>query len=119
MIKQKLGLRGVHFDFNKSKIVPSTDLARYRDKKQPLLLLDESTGTRSIVWGELDANATTSASRNLIIGPGSKLLNAQISRDLRLGGNRVITAQLNGNNLLNMVNYAGIDTVVNSPTLKP
>jgi hypothetical protein len=56
------------------------------------------------------------ASRNLIIGPGSKLLNAQISRDLRLGGTRVVTLQLNGTNLLNMVNYAGIDTVVNSPT---
>ena len=56
------------------------------------------------------------ASRNLIIGPGSKLLNAQISRDLRLGGTRVVTLQLNANNLLNLVNYAGIDTVVNSPT---
>ncbi len=56
------------------------------------------------------------ASRNLIIGPGSKLLNAQISRDLRLGATRVVTLQLNGNNLLNLVNYAGIDTVVNSPT---
>src|SRR6476660_1962828 len=61
-------------DFNKSKIVPSTDLARYRDKKQPLLLLDESTGTRSIVWGELDANATTNASRNLLIHPGKNLV---------------------------------------------
>jgi len=56
------------------------------------------------------------ASRNMIIGPGSKLLNAQISRDLRLGANRVVTAQLNGNNLLNLVNYGSIDTVVNSPT---
>ena len=56
------------------------------------------------------------ASRNLIIGPGSRLLNAQISRDVRLGGNRVVSVQVNANNLLNMVNYAGIDTVVNSPT---
>ena len=31
-------------DFTKSKIVPSTDLARYRDSKQPLLLLDERHG---------------------------------------------------------------------------
>ena len=57
-----------------------------------------------------------SASRNLIVGPGSTLLNAQISRDLRLGATRVVSLQLNANNLLNLVNYAGIDTVVNSPT---
>ena len=56
------------------------------------------------------------ASRNLIIGPGSTLLNAQFARDVRLSGNRVISIQLNTNNLLNMVNYAAIDTVVNSPT---
>ena len=56
------------------------------------------------------------ASRNMIIGPGSRLLNAQFSRDLRLGGTRALTLQVNASNLLNMVNYAAIDTVVNSPT---
>jgi hypothetical protein len=56
------------------------------------------------------------SARNLIIGPGSKQLNAQFSRDVRMGGNRAVTLQLNATNLLNMVNYAGIDTVVNSPT---
>jgi hypothetical protein len=61
-------------DLAKSKIVRSTDLARYRDRKQPLLLLDEKTGTRALVWGELDANATSSASRNLIVHPGKNLV---------------------------------------------
>jgi len=56
------------------------------------------------------------ASRNMIIGPGSRLLNAQFSRDVRMGGNRALTIQVNMNNLLNMVNYGAIDTVVNSPT---
>jgi hypothetical protein len=56
------------------------------------------------------------ASRNMIIGPGSKQLNAQFSRDIRMGSSRVMTVQLNANNLLNMVNYGAIDTVVNSPT---
>ncbi|MDX6655441.1 MAG: hypothetical protein QOH62_234 [Solirubrobacteraceae bacterium] len=60
--------------FTKSKIVPNTDLARYKDAKQPLLLLDEKTGTRAIVWGELDANATTNATRNLIIHPAKNLV---------------------------------------------
>ena len=56
------------------------------------------------------------ASRNMIIGPGSRLLNAQFARDVRMGGNRALTIQVNTTNLLNMVNYAAIDTVVNSPT---
>jgi hypothetical protein len=56
------------------------------------------------------------ASRNMIIGPGSRQLNAQVSRDLRLKSNRVLTFQVNASNLLNMVNYQAIDTVVNSPT---
>ncbi len=47
------------------------------------------------------------SARNLIIGPGSKQLNAQFSRDVRMGGNRAVTLQLNATNLLNMVNYAG------------
>jgi hypothetical protein len=60
-------------DFKRSKIVPNNDLARYKDRKQPLLLLDEKTGKRWIVWGELDANATTAKSRNLIIHPAKNL----------------------------------------------
>jgi hypothetical protein len=56
------------------------------------------------------------AARNMIIGPGSRQLNAQMSRDLRLKNTRVLTFQVNASNLLNMVNYQAIDTVVNSPT---
>jgi hypothetical protein len=62
------------------------------------------------------AGAFGNASRNMIIGPGSRQLNAQLSRDLRLHSTRVLSVQLNANNLLNMVNYGAIDTVVNSPT---
>ncbi len=57
-----------------------------------------------------------SASRNLILGPGSRQLNAQFSRDLKLGRTRALTLQVNATNLLNMVNYQAIDTIVNSPT---
>ncbi|MGH9310947.1 MAG: TonB-dependent receptor domain-containing protein, partial [Vicinamibacterales bacterium] len=56
------------------------------------------------------------ASRNMIIGPGSRQLNAQFARDVRLPRNRTVTLQLNASNLLNLVNYAAIDTIVNSPT---
>ena len=54
--------------------------------------------------------------RNIIIGPGSRMLNAQFARDVRLGGTRALTIQLNATNLLNMVNYGAFDTTVNSPT---
>jgi trimeric autotransporter adhesin len=62
------------------------------------------------------AGSFGSASRNLIIGPGSRQLDAQFSRDIRLGSTRVLSVNLNASNLLNLVNYAAIDTVVNSPT---
>jgi trimeric autotransporter adhesin len=56
------------------------------------------------------------ASRNMIIGPGSRQLNAQLSRDVPMRHNRTVTIQATASNLLNAVNYAAIDTVVNSPT---
>ena len=52
----------------------------------------------------------------MIIGPASSLLNAQFSRDLRMHATRVLTLQLNATNLLNTVNYATVDTIVNSRT---
>ena len=67
-------------------------------------------------FGIPEAGTFGSATRNMIIGPGSRQLNAQFSRDLRLPRNRALTIQLNATNLLNMVNYGAIDTVVNSPT---
>ena len=56
------------------------------------------------------------ASRNMIIGPGSRQLDAQFARDVRLGRTKVLSINFNASNLLNLVNYAAIDTVVNSPT---
>jgi hypothetical protein len=57
-----------------------------------------------------------SASRNMIPGPGSRLVNAQFSRDLQFQRNRGLTIQVTANNLLNGVNYSRVDTTVNSPT---
>ena len=56
------------------------------------------------------------AGRNSIIGPGSKLLNAQFSRDVKMGGNRAVTLQAMIANVLNIANYAAIDTNVRSFT---
>jgi hypothetical protein len=57
-----------------------------------------------------------SAGRNMIVGPGSRQLNGQVSRDITMRRNRAVTIQATASNLLNAVNYAAIDTVVNSPT---
>jgi hypothetical protein len=56
------------------------------------------------------------ALRNVIVGPGSRLLSAQATRDIRFGGSRSVSISVNANNLLNLVNYAGVDTSVDSPT---
>ncbi len=56
------------------------------------------------------------SSRNLIVGPGARQLNGSLTRDLRVGGNRAVSLQVNAQNLLNTVQWASIDTNVNSPT---
>jgi trimeric autotransporter adhesin len=63
-----------------------------------------------------EPGAFGSATRNMIVGPGSRLLNGQVSRDIQFQRNRAITIQFNANNILNFVNYTRVDTVVNSPT---
>ena len=54
--------------------------------------------------------------RNVIIGPGGHVTNAQFSRDMRLGNNRAFTLQVNVNNLFNTIQWTGIDTNLNSAT---
>ena len=50
------------------------------------------------------------SSRNMIIGRAAHQLNAQLLRDMRLGGNRALTLQVNAINLFNTVQWASIDT---------
>ena len=56
------------------------------------------------------------AGRNSFFGPGSHQLNATFVRDIRLGGNRALTLNINALNLLNPVQWATVDTNVNSLT---
>ncbi len=62
-----------------------------------------------------DVGSYGTAGRNIIIGPGSRLLNARFARDITLGGFRSLTFEVRANNLLNLVNYSGLNTTVNSP----
>ena len=56
------------------------------------------------------------SARNTITGPGSYQLNASLIRDIRLTGNKALTLRVNAINLLNTVQWAAIDTNLNSPT---
>jgi hypothetical protein len=57
-----------------------------------------------------------SSPRNVIIGPGGYVFNAQFSRDMRIGGNRSVGLTINANNLFNTTRWTAIDTNVNSNT---
>jgi hypothetical protein len=48
--------------------------------------------------------------RNVLFGPGVNVLNGTLVRDIRLGGVRNLTLQINANNMLNSVVWSGIDT---------
>jgi trimeric autotransporter adhesin len=56
------------------------------------------------------------AGRNTIIGPGVTTLNAGLTRNVALGATRSLSIQVLANNLLNTIQFASIDAVVNSPT---
>jgi hypothetical protein len=56
------------------------------------------------------------SSRNMIVGPGARQLNGLFQRDIRLSDSRSLTLQVNALNLLNTVEWAAVDTNINSPT---
>ena len=56
------------------------------------------------------------ASRNSIEGPGTKSVDASLSRSVSLGETRSFEARVTASNVFNMVEYSGINTTLNSPT---
>jgi hypothetical protein len=50
--------------------VPLTDMRQAFAPQQPIVIIDESTGRRQLLWAELDANAKTPQTTNLLIHPG-------------------------------------------------
>jgi hypothetical protein len=53
------------------------------------------------------------AGRNTITGPGTSVLNMGLTRNISFGQTRGMTIQLIANNVLNTVQFASIDTIVN------
>ncbi len=56
------------------------------------------------------------AGRNTIIGPGTSVMNLGITRNITWAQTRGLSIQLLASNVFNTVQFASIDTVVNSPT---
>jgi trimeric autotransporter adhesin len=54
--------------------------------------------------------------RNTVTGPGSFLVNMGLTRNVPLGGTRVLSIRVQAGNVFNTPQFTAIDTVVNSPT---
>jgi hypothetical protein len=50
-----------------------TNMSASVAKRAPIVLLDQQTGKRQLIWAELDANATSPATTDLLIHPGAEL----------------------------------------------
>src|SRR3954453_11039440 len=55
--------------FDRTGLVPITDMARYADQRQPVVVIDAKTGKRAPIWAEVDSLAPTEADRNLLVRP--------------------------------------------------
>ena len=55
--------------FTKTGAVPVTDMARYADADQPVVVINSKTGKRQPIFTELDANPKNPSDVNLIIRP--------------------------------------------------
>ena len=57
-----------------------------------------------------------SAGRNTIIGPGMSVMNLGLTRNVTWGRTHGLSVQFLASNVFNAVQFASIDTVLNSPT---
>ena len=49
---------------------PLTDMSQAFKKKAPIVVIDEKTGKRQLIWAELDSNADGPDNTTLLIHPG-------------------------------------------------
>ena len=83
---------------------------------QPSLRFVGCEGNRRTELARPSEHTFGDSPRNVLFGPRSHQLNANFTRDVRLPGNRNVSIVATATNLLNTVNYAGLDTNVNSST---
>ncbi len=54
--------------------VTLTNMSRAFARRQPIVIIDQATGRRQLIWAELDANVTGAANIDLLIHPGKDFL---------------------------------------------
>ncbi len=82
--------------FSRTDPVGLLNMAQAFAKNQPIVVIDEATGRRQLIYAELDANASTPQTTNLIITPGQELAEGHTYvvalRNLKTSGGKVIGA---------------------------
>ncbi|MGZ4227920.1 MAG: hypothetical protein ACXVTC_16985, partial [Solirubrobacteraceae bacterium] len=82
--------------FSRTGAAPLANMGRSLRKRQPIVLIDERTGKRQLIWSELDANQTAAADINLLVHPGKNLLEGHTYvvalRNLRTARGKLIKA---------------------------
>src|SRR3954453_22495508 len=58
--------------FKNTGAVPITDIARQKDREQPVVVIDAASGKRQMIWSELDMSVAQE-SRTLLIRPAKNL----------------------------------------------
>ncbi|MFL5823142.1 MAG: hypothetical protein ACJ764_06845 [Solirubrobacteraceae bacterium] len=82
--------------FHRTGAVGVLNMAQAFAPAQPIVVIDEATGKRQLIYSELDSNASTPQDRNLMIVPGRELTDghtyAVALRNLRNSSGQIIKA---------------------------
>jgi hypothetical protein len=82
--------------FQKTGAVGLLDMSQSFAERQPIVVIDEQTGRRQLIWSELDANASLPQDTNLLIHPGKDFTEGHTYvvalRDLRDASGNTIAA---------------------------
>jgi hypothetical protein len=80
----------------RTRPVRITDVSKSFARLAPIVVIDEQTGRRKLIWSELDANARTPQTKDLLIHPGKDFTEGHTYvvalRNLRNAGGRLIGA---------------------------
>ena len=81
---------------NRTHAVGLQNMSAYKAKNAPIVVIDEKTGQRQMIYAQLDANARSAATTDLMILPGSSWQDGHTYvvalRDLRNASGHLISA---------------------------
>jgi len=81
---------------NRTRAVGLENMSAYKAKNAPIVVIDEKTGQRQMIYAQLDANARSAATTDLMILPGSSWQDGHtyvvVLRNLRNASGHLINA---------------------------